>query len=44
MQDPAQRYEVLCETDVGLRMELVTEELLSLVGHLKPRKPEGLMN
>ena len=44
MQDPAQRYEVLCETDVGLRMEIVTEELLSLISHLKPRKPEGLMN
>lgn len=44
MQDPARRFEVLNETDVALRMEIVTEELLSLVGHLKPRKPEGLMN
>jgi|APLak6261674355_1056100.scaffolds.fasta_scaffold04415_2 hypothetical protein len=44
MQDPAQRFEVLKETDVRQRMEIVTEELLSLVGHLKPRKPEGLMN
>lgn len=44
MQDPARRFEVLNETDVRLRMEIVTEELLSLVGHLKPRKPEGLMN
>jgi uncharacterized protein len=44
MQDPARRFEVLNETDVRLRIEIVTEELLSLVGHLKPRKPEGLMN
>lgn len=44
MQDPARRFEVLNETDVSLRMEIVTEELLMLVGHLKPRKPEGLMN
>ena len=44
MQDPAQRFEVLSQTDVRLRMEIVTQELLSLVGHLKPRKPEGLMN
>jgi Lon protease-like protein len=44
MQDPAQRYEVLRETDVHARMEIVTEELLGLVGHLKPKKPEGLLN
>ncbi len=44
MQDPAQRFEVLKETDVRQRIEIVTEELLSVVGHLKPRKPEGLMN
>lgn len=44
MQDPARRFEVLNQTDVRLRMEIVTEELLMLVGHLKPRKPEGLMN
>lgn len=44
MQDPVRRFEVLNETDVRLRVEIVTEELLSLVGHLKPRKPEGLMN
>lgn len=44
LQEPARRFEVLNETDVRVRMELVTEELLSLVGHLKPRKPEGLMN
>ena len=44
MQDPARRFEVLNEIDPNLRMEIVTEELLSLVGHLKPRKPEGLMN
>jgi Lon protease-like protein len=44
MQDPVRRFEVLNETDVRVRMELVTEELLSLVGSLKPRKPEGMMN
>jgi Lon protease-like protein len=44
MQDPQRRFEVLNETDVHVRMDIVTEELLSLVGHLKPRKPEGLMN
>ena len=44
MQEPAKRFEVLCETDVRQRIEIVTEELLMLVGHLKPRKPEGLMN
>lgn len=44
MQDPARRFEVLNEVDVRQRIEIVTEELLMLVGHLKPRKPEGLMN
>lgn len=44
MQDPSQRYEVLRETDVHVRMEIVTEELLGVVGHLKPKKPEGLLN
>ena len=44
MQDAAKRFEVLNETDVRQRIEIVTEELLMLVGHLKPRKPEGLMN
>lgn len=44
MQEPAKRFEILNETDVRQRIELVTEELLMLVGHLKPRKPEGLMN
>ena len=44
MQDPARRFEVLNETDVRQRIEIVTEELLMVVGHLKPRKPEGLMN
>ncbi len=44
MQDVGKRFEVLTETDVRQRIEIVTEELLMLVGHLKPRKPEGLMN
>ena len=45
MQDPAQRFEVLRELDVPTRIEMVTEELLSLVGSLKPQahKP-GLLN
>lgn len=38
------RYEVLCELDVAARIELVTEALLSLVGHIKPRKSERLPN
>jgi hypothetical protein len=44
MQDPSQRYEVLRETDVRARLEIVTEELLTLVGGIKPTKPTGLMN
>lgn len=44
MQDPAQRFEVLCELDPQARVDLVTEELLNLVGHIKPKKPEGLLN
>ncbi len=44
LQDPQRRFEVLCELDVAARLEVVTEELLSLVGHIKPRKPEGLLN
>jgi hypothetical protein len=44
MQDPAMRFEVLCETDARARVELITEELLNVVGHIKPRKPDGLMN
>ncbi len=44
MTEPARRFEILNETDVHVRMALVTEELLSLVGHLKARKPEGMMN
>lgn len=44
MHDVAQRWEVLCETDVYTRLQVVTEQLLLLVGQLKPRKPEGFMN
>lgn len=44
MQDPASRFDVLCETDVQVRIDQVTEELLTLVGGLKPHKPTGLMN
>jgi Lon protease-like protein len=44
MQEPAQRFEVLRETDVRARIEIVTEELLNLVGAIKPQKPGGLLN
>ncbi len=44
MQDVPRRFEVLCETDVEQRVQSVTEELLMLVGQLKPRKPELYMN
>lgn len=44
MQDVPRRFEVLCETDAQQRAEVVTEELLMLVGQLKPRKPETFMN
>ncbi|PZR18561.1 MAG: ATP-dependent protease [Archangium gephyra] len=44
LQDPQRRFEVLNETDVAARLAVVTEELLSLIGSIKPRKPEGLMN
>lgn len=42
--DAIQRYEILSEVDVSTRVQVVTEELLLLVGQLRPRKPEGLMN
>ena len=38
------RFQVLCALDVEARLELVTEELLSLIRHLKPRKPDALLN
>lgn len=44
LQDPVQRFHVLNAADVRERMEVVTEELLMLIAHLKPRKPDGLMN
>jgi Lon protease-like protein len=44
MQDVPRRFEVLSETDVNQRVRMVTEELLLLVGQLKPRKPELYMN
>ena len=44
LTDPQRRFQVLCELDVGVRLEVVTEELFSLIGHLKPRKPDALMN
>ncbi len=44
LQDPQRRFQVLNETDVAARLDIVTEELLSVIGSLKPRKPEGLMN
>ena len=44
LTDPQRRFEVLCELNVETRLEVVTEELLSLVGHIKPRKPDAFMN
>lgn len=44
MNDPVERFEVLRETDVRQRIELVTQSLLMVVEQMKPRKPEGLMN
>lgn len=44
LTDPQRRFQVLCELDVATRLEIVTEELLSLVGHIKPRKPDAFMN
>ncbi len=42
--DAIERFEILSETDVAMRVQVVTQELLLLVGQLRPRKPEGLMN
>ncbi len=42
--DAIQRYEILSELDVSSRVRVVTDELLLMVGQLRPRKPEGLMN
>ncbi|MBL9038013.1 MAG: LON peptidase substrate-binding domain-containing protein [Archangium sp.] len=41
MEGAAQRFEVLRELNVSSRLRAVTDELLSLVGHLKPEAPEG---
>jgi hypothetical protein len=35
---------VLCEVDVRERVRAVTEETMLVVGTMKGRKPEGLMN
>ncbi len=43
-EDAIQRYEILNEVDVATRIRVVTDELLLLVGHLRPPKPEGLLN
>lgn len=44
LQDTARRFEVLSELDVRERLRSVTEDTLDVVGRLKPRKREGLMN
>lgn len=44
MRDAARRFEVLQELDAGERTRVVTEELLLVVGGIKPRKPEAVMN
>lgn len=43
-QEPAQRFEVLMQTDVRERMREVTDEVMQVVARLKPKKPEGLPN
>ncbi len=42
--EPQQRFEVLCELDVEARLELVTGELMTLIGHIKPAVPGGYLN
>ena len=44
LDDVVRRYEVLCETDVRERMRAVGQETMLLVGSMRARKPEGLMN
>jgi uncharacterized protein len=44
LDDVVRRYEVLCETDVRERMRAVSQETMLLVGSMRARKPEGLMN
>ena len=44
LDDVVRRYEVLCETDVRERMRAVAQETMLLVGSMRARKPEGLMN
>lgn len=44
LHDAAARFDVLSELDVRERLRAVTEQTLDIVGRLKPRKPEGLMN
>lgn len=44
MDDVIRRYEVLCELDVHVRMQMVAEETMMLVGGMQSRKPEGLLN
>jgi Lon protease-like protein len=44
MDDVIRRYEVLCERDVRVRMQMVAEETMLLVAGMQSRKPEGLLN
>jgi Lon protease-like protein len=44
MDDVIRRYEVLCERDVHVRMQMVAEETMLLVAGMQSRKPEGLLN
>lgn len=43
-QEPAQRFEVLLQTDVRARLREVTDEVMQVVARLKPKKQEGLLN
>jgi hypothetical protein len=44
MEDPTRRFEVLCELDARARMRAVAEETMLLVGSMKSRRREDLMN
>ena len=44
MDDVPSRFEVLCEVDPRARMRVVTQEAMVLLGSMKARKREGLMN
>ncbi|MEW6435425.1 MAG: LON peptidase substrate-binding domain-containing protein [Myxococcota bacterium] len=44
LQEPAQRFEVLLQTDVRARLREVTDEVMQVVARLKPKKQKGLLH